>query len=290
MQRPERYSYRTTLKSAVSDELINTYALRPAAGLIVRALYPTSVTPNQVTLLSTLFGFLAAALYLADSSVATAAAGLCITAKDLLDSADGQLARAKGVESRAGRFLDSIGDILVNAAVFSAIGMALTARGDNPAYALLALAGFFGISLRVSYHVFYQTAYLHLEDAYAANRLTEEIREEDLRGDPRALLLQRIFRILYGWQDTLMVRIDRWSFGSATLSAKQSRLWYGDSTALRLSGFLGMGTELFLLTLCSCAGVLKFYLWMNVLAMNLLWGVSVLYRRVVLRRRVVHHR
>ncbi len=290
MPQPGRYSYRASLKSDVSDELINTYVLRPAAGLIVRVLYPTSVTPNQVTLLSVLFGLLAAALYLTDGSVATAAAGLCITAKDLLDSADGQLARAKGEGSRAGRFLDSIGDILVNAAVFGAIGVVLSVRGANPLYALPALAGFLGISLRVSYHVFYQTAYLHLEEAYATNRLTEEIREEDLRGDPRALLLQRVFRILYGWQDTLMVRLDRWSFGSVPLTTEQSRFWYGDSTALRLSGFLGMGTELFLLTLCSCAGVLEFYLWLNVLAMNFLWGVTVWYRRAVLRSRVVRPR
>jgi phosphatidylglycerophosphate synthase len=280
------YSYSASVKSGLSDELINTYALRPAAGLIVRLLYPTPVTPNQVTLASILVGLAGAGLYLADSGPATIAAGLCITAKDLLDSADGQLARAKGMYSRIGRFLDSIGDFAVNLAVFTAIALVLTENHGTPAYALLALAGFLGISLRVSYHVFYQTAFLHLEGAYPTNRLTEEIRDEDERGDSRTLLAQRTFRILYGWQDALMVRIDRWSRGSERPSPEEHREWHADRAALRLSSFLGIGTELFLLTLCSVAGHLDAYLWLNLLLMNGIWGVSVVYRRVVLRFRV----
>jgi hypothetical protein len=277
------YSYSDSVKSGISDELINTYLLRPAAGLIVRLLYATPVTPNQVTAASVLAGLVGAGLYLADSGVTTCAAGLCITAKDLLDSADGQLARAKGMYSRAGRFLDSIGDFVVNLAVFTSLAVVMI---GTPAYAFLALAGFLGISLRVSYHVFYQTAFLHLEGSYLTNRLTEEIQEEDLRGDPRALLAQQIFRILYGWQDALMLRIDRWSRGAGSPSREQEQRWHADPTALRLSSFLGIGTELFLLTLCSLAGNLEAYLWLNFLLMNAIWVVSVGYRRVVLRRRV----
>src|SRR5512136_910971 len=128
------YSYSESVKSGVSDELINTYALRPAAGLIVRLLYKTPVTPNQVTLASVLAGLAAAALYLADSTLATFAAGLCITAKDLRDSADGQRARAKEIYRRNERLLDSIGDFVVNLAVFTAIALVMIAHHGTPAY------------------------------------------------------------------------------------------------------------------------------------------------------------
>jgi phosphatidylglycerophosphate synthase len=290
MPSADGYRYQTTVKSGASDELINTYLLRPAADLLVRLLYRTSVTPNQVTVLSTLVGFLAAALYLANGSGTTIAAGLCLTAKDILDSADGQLARAKAMYSRTGRFLDSIGDFLVNFLVFGAIGLVLAADGGSPAFLLLALAGFLGISLRVSYHVFYQTAFLHLKDTYALNRLTEEVTEEDLRGDPLALTLQRIFGVLYGWQDRVMFRVDNWSRGGGETSAEQREAWHADPVALRLSGLLGMGTELFLLTLCSLAGLLEVYLWLNLVVMNSVWGMAVVYRRVVLRPRVFGNR
>ena len=57
------YSYRNSIKSDKSDELINTYALRPIAGLIVWLLFDTPVTPNQVTLASIISGLAAALFY-----------------------------------------------------------------------------------------------------------------------------------------------------------------------------------------------------------------------------------
>ncbi len=63
MTSPPAYSYSASTKSAVSDELINTYAIRPLAGLIVRVLYGTPLTPNGVTALSMVAGVCAAILY-----------------------------------------------------------------------------------------------------------------------------------------------------------------------------------------------------------------------------------
>jgi phosphatidylglycerophosphate synthase len=282
----ESYSYSATVKSPVSDELINTYLLRPIAGIIVRILYPTPVTPNQVTLASTAAGLLAAALYLPGSYTTTALAGLCVTLKDLLDSADGQLARAKTMYSRTGRFLDSIGDFAVNLALFGAIAWTLWTATGNASVLWLAPLGFLGISLRVSYHVFYQTSFLHLQDSYALNRTTEEIRQEDLAGDRRALRLQKIFLILYGWQDALIEKLDRHSGRSRLASEHAVHRWYTDPTAVRLSGLTGIGTELFLLMLCSLANALEFYLYLNVIGMNIVWGCCVAYRRIVLLRRI----
>ena len=280
------YAYRSSLKSDFSDELINTYLLRPIAGLIVRLLYPTPVTPNQVTIASTVAGIVAAFFYLDGTPGAVAAAGLLVTLKDLLDSADGQLARAKGTYSRIGRFLDSIGDFVVDAAVFGAIGAMLfrtTGAWESLALALLAFAG---ISLRVSYHVFCQSSFLHLERTYQNNRITEEVRPEDLGVDRLTLGLQRAFQFLYGWQDRLMIRIDAWSRGGVPLNEAGAHIWHADRTALRWSSFLGFGTELFLLMLCSLANRLSLYLWLNIMVMNAVWLSCVLYRRLVLRPRL----
>ncbi|HEX9006282.1 MAG TPA: hypothetical protein VF889_03230 [Bacteroidota bacterium] len=97
------YSYSSSVKSDISDELINTLLLRPLAGFLVRALYPTPVTPNEVTVAAIVAGLCSAGLYAVGGALATAAAGLVLTLKDILDSADGQLARAKALYSRRGR-------------------------------------------------------------------------------------------------------------------------------------------------------------------------------------------
>lgn len=278
------YSYGNSVKSGESDELINTYLLRPAAGLIVRALYSTPVTPNQVTMAATASGLAAAVLYWQGTPLLTALAGLCLTGKDLLDSADGQLARAKGLFSRAGRFLDSVGDFAVNLAVFTAIAAAMVRNGAGAGAPLLCLFAFLGVSLRVSYHVFYQTSFLHLRNAYTGNRTSEEIRREDEDEDRLTSALHRAFLILYGWQDAFVARIDAACRGTSPGSAEADRLWFGDVTGVRLSGFLGLGTELFLLMLCSVADRLDVYLWINLGGMNLVWLACIGYRGLILRR------
>jgi hypothetical protein len=52
--------------------------------------------------------------------------------------------------------------------------------------------------------------------------------------------------------------------------------------ALRLSGLIGIGTELFLLMVCSLFNELHLYLVLNVLVMNGILFFSILYRRFVL--------
>jgi phosphatidylglycerophosphate synthase len=279
------YDYSKSIKSSDSDEPINTYLLRPLGGLVVRALYKTRATPNQVTIASTIAGLIAALVYLNGTYLGVAFAGLLVTVKDVLDSADGQLARAKQQYSRMGRFLDSIGDFVVNVGLFASIGYTLSMRHGNLEYAILALLGLAGTTFRVSYHVFYQASFLHLERKYQTNRISEEIREEDESGDRSTLQLQIVFQAIYGWQDRLVARIDGWCMGRR--SGEEFRMeWYSDIVAIRMSGFLGMGTELFLLMVCSLFNRLELYLYLNAVLMNGVLLTNLLYRRVLLRRRL----
>jgi phosphatidylglycerophosphate synthase len=281
------YQYSQSLKSDCSDELINTYVLRPIAGVIVKILYPTPVTPNQVTVAAIIVGICASYSYWIGNSYTTLLAGVLVTFKDLLDSADGQLARAKSLFSRRGRFFDSIGDFVVDLLIFTAITLALYRVSGSASTFILGLVGFLGITLRVSYHVFYHVSYLHAHDQYQTNRLIEEIREEDRKGDPVALRLQQVFVLIYSWQDRMMMRIDEWSKSGrkrpdGTKKQQFDQLWYSDQAGLRISGFLGLGTELAILTVCSLLDNLILYLWINILVMNGIWLTAVLYRRIIL--------
>jgi phosphatidylglycerophosphate synthase len=217
MSRPSPLAFfKQSLKSEsyYADEIINIYLMRPLAAVVVWFLYPTSITPNQVTIFAVLIGFAAAAVYTDGAPTAIAFAGLLVTAKDICDDADGQLARAKQLYSRRGRFLDSLGDIAVDVALFSAITFILCKSHPTLFTIFLGIAGLFGITLRVSYHVYYQASFLHLEDRYMQNRIIERVTVEDKHGDLVALRLQILFNIVYGWQDYLMYRIDTWCKGN----------------------------------------------------------------------------
>ena len=276
--------FRQSLKSEAyyAYELINIYLLRPLAAGIVWLLYPTSVTPNQVTIAAVVIGFVAAFTYTLNTPVAIAIAGVLVMLKDIVDDADGQLARAKSLYSRRGRFLDSIGDFVVDVAVFAAITKVLYHTRPMVTTIVLGIVSLAGITLRVSYHVFYQVSFLHLESRYGLNRIVEDITEADRHGDPVALQLQKIFTMIYSWQDRLMNRLDCWCMGG-TVDENQFPIWYGDRFGLRLSGLLGFGTELTLLAVCSWFDALALYILLNLFLMNGIWLLSMLYRRVVLR-------
>ena len=179
-------------------------------------------------------------------------------------------------------FLDSLGDVAVDIAIFSAITFVLYHSDSDPITIILGIAGLFGITLRVSYHVYYQASFLHLEDHYKLNRIIELVTEEDKGGDPVALRLQILFNIVYGWQDRLMYRIDSWCKGKF-LSEQHVKSWYADRTGLRISGLLGFGTEFALLTICSLLNALHVYLLLNLFLMNGILLLSILYRRIILR-------
>jgi len=286
MARPKPSTFfRQTLKSDAfhADELINIYLLRPIAAGIVWFLYPTRVTPNHVTLVAILLGVMAAGAYALATPVAIALGGVLIMLKDIFDDADGQLARAKELYSRRGRFLDSIGDFVVDVAVFAAITWAVHRSVPSLQTSILGFAGLLGITLRVSYHVYYQASFLHLENRYTLNRITEKITEEDRRGDPVAFRLQQIFVLIYNWQDTLMVCIDRWCMGR-NFDERHLPVWYGDRFGLRFSGLLGFGTELTLLAVCSWLDALSLYLWLNVVLMNGILLGNICYRKFILSK------
>jgi hypothetical protein len=83
-----------------------------------------------------------------------------------------------------------------------------------------------------------------------------------------------------------MARLDAWARRGLPGTEAVGRRWYGDEPAVRLSGFLGLGTEILLLTVCSVSGRLDAYFAVNLVGMNLLWLVCVVYRRVTVRARL----
>jgi phosphatidylglycerophosphate synthase len=95
------------------------------AAFLVRPLVGTRLHPNHVTMLSLLTGLAAAALYgTADRQAANWGAALYVLT-NLLDHADGELARLAGKASVAGGFFDRLTDLVVRASLFMGMGLGL---------------------------------------------------------------------------------------------------------------------------------------------------------------------
>jgi len=150
------------------------HLFRPLAHLVVLALAPLRVPPPAVVLLAAATG-VAGAVELGRGNLVVAA--LLVQLKTVLDNADGQLARLTGRVSAFGRYLDSECDLLVNAALFAALGTAWAV----PGFVLLTLI------LSTNFNV---------ERLSRGGAATWD-------GSP----LGRLYGVLYGWQDRLADRL-----------------------------------------------------------------------------------
>jgi phosphatidylglycerophosphate synthase len=114
--------YWQSLKSLDVEEPIDVYVHRPLAYLLARALLPTPVSPNLVTIASMLIGVYGAYLMVADLPYHWQWAALCTFLGTVFDCADGQLARMRKTSSVIGRMLDGTADVIVTAAILAAGG------------------------------------------------------------------------------------------------------------------------------------------------------------------------
>jgi phosphatidylglycerophosphate synthase len=89
-------------------EPVNIYIHDPIAKRFVRVLKNTCFTPNQVTYLSVLVGFVSGYSFSQGTWLSSIAGGILLELTLILDCVDGQLARAKNMASDWGRLIDGI--------------------------------------------------------------------------------------------------------------------------------------------------------------------------------------
>jgi phosphatidylglycerophosphate synthase len=234
-------------------ELVCEYAFRPAAHLLARALRPLRVPPPAVVLTATCVGLGAAVAIGAGHFVAGA---LLLQLKTLLDNADGQLARLSGRITAFGRYLDSESDLLVDAAVFAALGLHV-----GP---VLALAGFLALTLVLSANFNIERVYRNAH-APAAPAAAEQ-------RDRKTRVVAALYRVLYEPQDRLF----------DALSRRRGSAWHEPRGVQALAN-MGLSTQLAALGACLALGRPAAYVYVTFGCLFVF--VCVLLRREVLVRR-----
>jgi phosphatidylglycerophosphate synthase len=246
---------------------LSDYA-RPAALWLVRVLLPTRVTPIHLTLVFTLLGLAAAALFALDRWLPVA--GACLLLKSVFDAADGSLARARQRPSRVGRFLDSVCDFTVTVAVFSGIAAGQLARTGQSQWGLAAVA-ILCATLQCSAYSYYSVRYRAETGGDQTSRLDETAPLSYAGDNPAALrILQTGYRLIYSWQDVLMARLERWA---APTPAPLQRPFLTATTVL------GLGTQLLVIAVCAGLGQPGWALWAFVTVFNGYWLALLLVRR-----------
>ena len=245
----------------MAQELVCELVFRPLAHVVVVTLLPLRVAPPLVAATAGATG-VAAAVELARSNFIAAA--LLVQLKTVLDNADGQLARLSGRVTVFGRYLDSELDLLVNAALFLAVGW-------STGHWLAAAGGFAALTFVLSAN-------------YNAERLYREERGLETTGIPEATgradgMLRRLYLAVYAPQDRLVERfVDRRLRDAGPLE----RVLYHDRATVAVLANLGMSTQLAVFGLCIALGTPLAFAWLALAQLGLL-------ALLVLRRELLVH-
>ncbi len=157
--------FKASLKTVDSEEILDLWIFRPISFVLVKLIYNTSITPNQISSVALIFGVLSGILYGFASYefllLGSASFFICNT----LDCMDGQLARLKKNGTKIGRVIDGFIDYTTSVSVFLGLGFAMTAITGDALYSWLLTVGA-GISKAVQNMLFDHYRNLYLEHVY----------------------------------------------------------------------------------------------------------------------------
>jgi hypothetical protein len=170
----------STLKARDVEETLDIYFYRPLGYFAALAAKVLRLTPNAVTIISIFIGVVAGHLfYYRDFTINLWGIGLWIVA-DILDSADGQLARMTNTKSKIGRVLDGFATNIIFLSMYSHLFARIVNMGYSPWWLLLVLAGGMSHSVQSSLADFYRNAYLKyvVDPAKSELHQVSEVRKE----------------------------------------------------------------------------------------------------------------
>lgn len=226
--------------------------IQPVADGGVRWLVRAGASPHKVVLVHTAVGLAAALLLATPVWGGWVAAALLLQVKTLLDNMDGGLARITGQVTVMGRYLDTLMDLVVNAALFAAL-----AQHGPPA---LAVVGWLSLTLILSLdHV--------LEKRYRKLRSPEAEPVHEGAAGLVVAVLRGTYALLLGTQDRALSALDRAAFRRITgvqedEAPLDTRLAWSDLFSTASVVNLGLSTQLLVLGVCAAVGHPFAYVWL----------------------------
>jgi len=272
------------LKGASVEEWTDVHLFRPVGMRIARALAPTPVTADEVTLAGLVVGLAAGhLLYYPRVWVNLAGVGLFV-ASDFFDSADGQLARLRGTSSRFGRVLDGLSDTarFLNLYVHLFARLVVVLGWRWPALVLVGVA-IWSHSLQGAAVDFAKNAYLELGPGGGGEAdLPEDLGGEKL-GETPSRVARRLYRA-YVRRQVLMFPVTSRTLQAGRRAgrapADRERWARRQARVLPVLTLIATNIRFLLLAAAVVAGHVAWFLWATAVPMNLVMiGAVVVHER-----------
>jgi len=272
------------LKDPAVEEWVDRRVFRPLGLGVVRLAAPTRLSADHLTLGCMLLGIVAGHLFFY-RSVALNLLGLGLfLLSDVLDSADGQLARLRGTTTRFGAVLDGISDNVRFINLYAHLLARVLLSGQGPAVLWIGLAVAAGASQALQASI---VDYLKQVFTFVTRGQARLDLPEDLVGERPATLGQRIVLWLYRpyvarqvrWcpSSTRVIREIRRGAAPPRTAAEWRRTQAGPIAATAL---IAQNIRFVLLAVSALPGWPQGFFWLTVGPLNLaLLGILLVHER-----------
>jgi len=264
--------YKASLKLVEVEELADLFFFRPLAALFVKLVYPTNITPNQITTVALIIGVIGGWLYVFNTPPYLAIAATLLIIYDILDCSDGQLARLKKNGTFFGRILDGVSDYFVSTAIYLGIGFGFASQSDDPVFywGLVILAGLSnaGHAITLDYYRNRFLDYALDRDPLLGDNLKEYEEELQKEKEKGGNYFQRFIIWLYLKYSTLQLSLSQSSIETETKKYDTEDFYKKHKTIIHLWSYIGPSSELSFLIICSYFNRLDIYLYCLVTVLN----------------------
>jgi phosphatidylglycerophosphate synthase len=298
--------YKESLKIVEAEEIFDLIFYRPLAFLFVKAVYSTNLTPNQTSVIAMLFGVLAGVCFGIGHEGFIFLGAFLYLICNILDCADGQIARLKKNGTKVGRIVDGFIDYVVSTAVFAGIAIGLTRMHSsgsfvpyanylnfNPVLYIWLLCILAGLSSALQSFVFDFYRNMFLEIVYGKvsspqDEITEfeeerySIRKDKNKGSKLDLLLIAVY-LKY---TRLQLKIGGSKNKTQLLTKPDPDNYYSvNKNILRMWSFIGSTTHITACIICALFNNLELFLWICILPFNII--LLVLYfKQITIHKRI----
>lgn len=278
-------NFRESLKNYESEEVADLLIFRPIAHIVVKIIYRTSLTPNQISLLSVISCFIAAVLYAYATPWSWLVAACFYFFYCVLDCVDGQIARLKGTGTKTGRIIDGVADYVSHVLLYIGLIIAMVrmqAVYPLPFFPEILIAGWIWVLLTAATVVAHAMLLDHHRNIFMAITKGDTGWEEDeieeftkeyarLKKANEKPFDRLIIRAYLGYTGLFLRFQGKNNKSSKRIDKNYNPKEYYNKNllAVRLWGFIGGSTNILIFAVMSALLLIKEYFWFTVFITNI---------------------
>lgn len=286
--------YKESLKIVEAEEILDLLIYRPLAFIFVKITYGLDfLTPNFVSSMAMIVGVTAGIMFGLGTYQYLVYGAILYFLCNILDCADGQIARLKKNGTKVGRIVDGFIDYIVSTAVFLGAGIGLTAGVNNHFVSLwgnifnlspvvyvwiITILAAFSSAFQAFYFDLYRNKFLEIVHN-KFSPLEDEIKEYQQE-------LERVDRepdkagFLDSFLISIYLRYTRMQMKMHLAKAKEKPSFMPNTKAyyiqnkllLRMWSYIGSTTHITICVICALLNNMELFLLICILPLNLLFA------------------